>query len=203
MSFNTPLKFSELQIYEGQLVMAFPLEPDLGSQVEFNLWATKKVQVWLIGTDPVSELDLEMQIAEGDYLHINEQLYGFHTIQLRQTPSTIVGLSAHVTTTGEVSDPEPSAFEPSQLIDSRISEEARRDVIQTMHALGHDREQIMDLLTGLNEDEDLSFDDEEDLLSEAQMADMIDEAARGAPVLEDPADHTPQEPDTEEPEPDT
>lgn len=199
------LEAGEFQFVEGQAIMSYPLEPVYGSSINLTLYGDKKCRVAFLGID-----DEILHFVEGQTLKFDQQILGFSKMEIRCTPSTSYAVRAYVNDlqNSEYNDGIPVVLTPDITYDQRVDQEAQMAVVREMSGLGFSQEAIMDLLTGLNtNDDDLDFEDEEDLPSEAEMAEMINEARQAAsnapdslvedsePVKSEKSDPTPPDED--------
>lgn len=163
----------DFQFVEQQSVMSMALDPN-GTGIDLTIYANKKVKVLLSN----SETGDTLQWEEGEKVTSSQEVIGFDLMSIHTTPSTKYAIRAYVTFAieGEANDGQPVVLEPDVSEDMRIERAAQQLVIREMAAAGFDASDIEDLLTGLNSNEELDFEDDVSMPSEAEMNDLIDQA---------------------------
>ena len=164
------LDWGDYQFVKDQTSVSKEINPE-GTNIDLKLFASRKVSVLLKQKDGDT-----LHWMEGETLEARTSVYGFHEIAIHCTKSTdfavrlLLGLNLE-----EVNSGEPVVLLPTE-DEMRFERTVQHAIIRDLAAHGADQELIEDLLTGLNSNEDLEFDDEVELPSEAEMNELIDQA---------------------------
>lgn len=163
------------QFIEKQKVMEKELDLTNGSGVSIDIFADKPVRVIL--ETPEGE---HILLAEGQRVALDCNTRGFSKLLVHAPPESSYAAKVFVTfdRMSEHNTGQQVVLEPSLDRDARIDIAVQKQLIRELAAQGFNRDDIGDLLSGLNSDEDLDFDDEDDLPTEAEMEEMIIEAQR-------------------------
>lgn len=194
----------DFQFVEQTPVMELELDATDGSGVSLELYADKPCRIVLKGPDGDA-----LQLAEGTTIKQAFSTVGFFSLEVRCTPSTKYAIRVFVLDNldSEMNSGEPAVLQPVQDYDQKIDLAVQKRLIKELAATGFAMEDIQELITGLNEDDTLEFDDEEDLPSEAEMLDIIETARAEAqrrstqsegdetPRIEEPQDGPQGDPD--------
>lgn len=173
------INYDDFQFVEQQTQMAYPLDALGGSQVELTVYADKEIKVWVENTD--TEDQMMLAIGQTIPRTIFETI-GFNLLKVKSSAATTYGIRLYVQNSlqSEQNDGIPVVLEPLTEDEMRFERSVQQALIRDLSAHGADPELIEDLLTGLNADEE-DFDlDDDDMPSEAEMNEMIDEARRRA-----------------------
>lgn len=166
---------NDYQFVEGQTEMSLDLDCEGGSQIEITYFSNEPLIVKLSHTDGDEMIvHVGMQLNAARYSTRN-----FDTLVIAGEASAKYGIKVTVNNCAdkELNDGVPVIMRPLENSDLKLERAVQHTIIRELVAGGADRDFIEDLLTGLNEnDEDLEFDDDVDVPSEAEMNDMIDQA---------------------------
>lgn len=173
---NLTLDWGDFQFVSDQTSMSRDINPE-GTRIDLKIFASRKVQVIL-----AHENGDMFHWAEGETLELSRLVRGFNSVKIACTKSTdyAVRLLMDLEVRSETNSGEPYVMQPDET-ELRFQRQVQHAIIKDLVAHGADQELIEDLLTGLNSDEDLEFEDDDlELPTEAEMNEMIEEARQRA-----------------------
>lgn len=183
----------EWQFVSNQQSMSVDLDETNGAALALELFADADVRIVLTASD-----GSELFFWEGRQFQGEVHLLNFVKAEIRSRKTTHYAVKIRFSGNieSEFNDGEPALLSPDDTPDMRIDAEVQQRIIHELMAAGFSAEDTMDILTGLNSDDDeLLLEDDDDLLpSEAEMSEMIAEARkRAAEALLESEDVEPSE----------
>lgn len=160
-------------------VMAFDLDAVGGAQLDLRIHSEAPVSLYLVN----AEFEDELLLGTGLNLRELVQVRGFDRLEIRSSVDNRFALRCIVTSGNakEFNDGQPVVFHPVRSKRASIEAAAQRVLAQELARAGFAREDILDMLTGMNErEDDLDFEDDDLVMSEAEVEDLLSEAQRAA-----------------------
>lgn len=181
----------DFQFASGHECYGYPLDPVQGSGIDLTIYSDKPFDVVLLNQAESEELFLATSVT---VYTANQETLGFDRIQVLAPKRAKLAVRAWISDlqNSEKNDGIPVVLEPDTTPDMRIDHEVQLRVANDLARAGFDEMEIVEILEGLNSDENLEFDETEQPFTQAELFDLMHAQTQSAEdetsSIEDDAD---------------